>query len=110
MDIIKKQIIDSKLLVKVKIEGNIYRFEIDNPKIDLASDEFAQLVMNEYSVIKNAELNPPSPDYRELRRTAYASDLGDWSSQLDMMYWDSINGTTLWQNKISEIKKQIPKI
>jgi hypothetical protein len=29
--------------------------------------------------------------------------------QLDMQYWDSVNGTTIWQDKINEIKTKYPK-
>ena len=29
--------------------------------------------------------------------------------QLDMQYWDSINGTNTWQDKINEIKTKYPK-
>jgi len=29
--------------------------------------------------------------------------------QLDMIYWDSINGTENWISKISQIKKKYPK-
>ena len=29
--------------------------------------------------------------------------------QLDMQYWDSVNGTTTWQDKINEIKTKYPK-
>jgi len=29
--------------------------------------------------------------------------------QLDMQYWDSVNGTNTWQNKINEIKTKYPK-
>jgi hypothetical protein len=29
--------------------------------------------------------------------------------QLDMQYWDSVNGTTTWQDKINEIKIKYPK-
>ena len=32
------------------------------------------------------------------------------SDQLDMIYWDKINGTNLWQEKITEIKTKYPKI
>lgn len=30
--------------------------------------------------------------------------------QLDMIYWDMVNGTHLWQNKINEIKTKYPKV
>lgn len=29
--------------------------------------------------------------------------------QLDMIYWDSVNGTCLWIEKIAEIKEKYPK-
>lgn len=29
--------------------------------------------------------------------------------QLDMIYWDSVNGTSLWMEKIAEIKEKYPK-
>jgi hypothetical protein len=29
--------------------------------------------------------------------------------QLDMQYWDSVNGTNTWQDKINEIKTKYPK-
>lgn len=31
------------------------------------------------------------------------------ADQLDMIYWDKMNGTNLWQEKISEIKSKYPK-
>lgn len=33
----------------------------------------------------------------------------DIAEQLDMIYWDSINGTQNWIDKISKIKDQYPK-
>jgi hypothetical protein len=30
--------------------------------------------------------------------------------QLDMQYWDSVNGTNTWQDKINEIKTKYPKV
>ena len=29
--------------------------------------------------------------------------------QLDMMYWDAVNGTTTWVDKITQIKDKYPK-
>lgn len=29
--------------------------------------------------------------------------------QIDMQYWDGINGTTLWSDMITEIKNKYPK-
>ena len=43
--------------------------------------------------------------YARNRATAYAST-GD---QLDMQYWDSVNGTTTWKDHVASVKNQFPK-
>ena len=45
-------------------------------------------------------------DYTALR----ASEYPDMATQLDMQYWDNVNGTTLWQDTIDAIKAKYPKI
>ena len=47
----------------------------------------------------------PTPTYSEQRRKAYPH----LEEQLDMLYWDKINGTDNWGNKITEIKTKYPK-
>ena len=47
----------------------------------------------------------PEKSYAEKRLAEYPS-FGD---QLDMIYWDKVNGTNLWQEKIAEIKVKYPK-
>lgn len=44
-------------------------------------------------------------DYSRKRKEEYANI----SEQLDMLYWDQKNGTTIWQNHITEIKNKYPK-
>ena len=48
----------------------------------------------------------PEKSYAEKRQAEYPS-IGD---QLDMIYWDKVNNTNLWQEKISEIKTKYPKV
>jgi len=43
--------------------------------------------------------------YQRDRAIAYPSI----QEQLDMQYWDSVNGTNTWQDKINEIKTKYPK-
>ena len=43
--------------------------------------------------------------YARNRAQAYAS-VGD---QLDMQYWDNVNGTTTWRDHITEVKARHPK-
>ena len=44
--------------------------------------------------------------YRDQRRLAYPS-IGD---QLDMIYWDQINGTRTWHDAVAAVKAQYPAI
>tara|TARA_R110000787_G_scaffold50274_1_gene120081 strand:+ start:1568 stop:1846 length:279 start_codon:yes stop_codon:yes gene_type:complete len=32
-----------------------------------------------------------------------------WEEQMDMQYWDSVNGTTTWVDAIAQIKSDNPK-
>lgn len=57
----------------------------------------------------------PSPDprteeqkklaYKDQRRLAYPLI----EEQLDMIYWDQINGTTIWKDTITAVKIQYPE-
>jgi hypothetical protein len=44
--------------------------------------------------------------YQRDRANAYPS----LQEQLDMQYWDSVNGTTVWQDTINAIKAKYPKV
>lgn len=56
---------------------------------------------------KIAELNylDEVKEYQTLRKADYPS----YDEQLDMMYWDNINGTTNWADTVSAIKAKHPK-
>lgn len=43
--------------------------------------------------------------YQRDRSSSYPSI----EDQLDMLYWDKVNGSTTWQDKIAEIKTNNPK-
>lgn len=47
----------------------------------------------------------PEKTYSEKRLEEYPS----LSDQLDMLYWDKVNGTNVWQETITEIKAKYPK-
>ena len=44
-------------------------------------------------------------DYTDARKAEYPS----LEEQQDMHYWDAVNGTTTWKDKIAEIKAKYPK-
>ena len=52
-----------------------------------------------YTSWKNAN------EYKEKREEAYP----DWKTQMDMQYWDSVNGTTTWKDAIAKVKSDNPK-
>tara|TARA_R100000278_G_scaffold51698_1_gene43696 strand:- start:872 stop:1198 length:327 start_codon:yes stop_codon:yes gene_type:complete len=58
---------------------------------------------DELNIAYTAWLN--ANDYREKRKTSYPS----MQEQLDMQYWDSINGTTTWKDAIAKVKSDNPK-
>jgi hypothetical protein len=62
----------------------------------LVTDEEAALIIA-------SKVVPPT--YAELRSAAYPS----MQEQLDMQYWDGVNGTTTWQDAIATIKTENPK-
>ena len=39
------------------------------------------------------------------RENSYPS----WQEQMDMQYWDSVNGTTTWKDAIAKVKSDNPK-
>lgn len=47
----------------------------------------------------------PETSYIEKRLAEYPP-IGE---QLDMIYWDKVNGTNLWQDSITAIKNKYPK-
>ena len=51
----------------------------------------------------NAWVDPET--YKYQRQSAYPSV----QEQLDMQYWDAINGTTTWQDAINAVKQEFPK-
>jgi hypothetical protein len=55
--------------------------------------------------ITRLEADYAAKQYQRDRAKAYPSLV----EQMDMQYWDSINGTTVWADTIAAIKAQFPK-
>ena len=53
-------------------------------------------------VVKHVE---PTLTYAQKRSTAY----GMIGEQLDMIYWDQVNGTTTFKDHVSKVKSDNPK-
>lgn len=64
---------------------------------DLNEEQIQQRLLEEQKIL--------SMQYVELRIAKYPSI----HDQLDMIYWDKVNGTTVWLDAIAAVKKQYPK-
>ena len=49
--------------------------------------------------------NWDTKDYARSRATAYPTI----QEQLDMQYWDGVNGTTIWADTVASVKSENPK-
>ena len=47
----------------------------------------------------------------KINETQYQRDrvYPSWQEQMDMQYWDNVNGTTTWQDAIAKVKSDNPK-
>lgn len=74
----------------------VYESDVNN--YPFIYEEFKNKV-EEYSLAYEAK------EYQRKRAAEYPSI----QEQLDMQYWDSVNGTTTWQDAIDAIKAKYPK-
>ena len=79
-------------------DGSYKAFDKDGKEITLDKNKVEAEVAR-----LQAEYN--STQYQRDRAVAYPNI----KDQLDMQYWDAVNGTTLWQEHIAEIKAKHPK-
>ena len=62
-------------------------------------------IINPYTWVIEEAPQAPEPTYAEKRAMEYPSI----QDQLDMIYWDKVNGTENWTTAIAEIKAKYPK-
>ena len=85
---------------------------VNGELIALSSDEYSKTIdewaTNSYNQQQENDVQENggvSANYAEYRREAYGS-IGD---QLDMQYYDSVNGTTTWQDHVAAVKAKYQK-
>ena len=72
--------------------------------VDMTAEEIAvRQSEEEQGLEEKAEYD--AKQYQRERATAYPSI----QEQLDMQYWDKVNGTTNWVDAIAKVKSDIPK-
>ena len=78
---------------------------INGVQVELSAEE-AQAFVDAWADAELArQLDEEANGYKTARQSAYASI----QDQLDMQYWDSVNGTTTWKDHIAQVKSDNPK-
>jgi len=78
----------------------IYK-QVNNERLPISDDDFEQKVID----CANSKFDKQENGYKTARQEAYESV----QDQLDMQYWDGVNGTTLWADHIAQVKADNPK-
>ena len=91
--------VDFRTEVKLQDDGNgayIKEWNLDIAKPTEAQLNALELQANEIEKINNI-------------RSQRANNYPSLADQLDMQYWDKINGTNKWQQAINAVKQKYPK-
>lgn len=68
---------------------------------EFSDEDYAQAKID----LGNSKWNDQQFSYIQARQEAY----GLITDQLDMQYWDAVNGTTTWKDHIAKVKSDNPK-
>jgi len=75
--------------------------QINNERLEFSDADYAQAKID----LGNHKWQEQQFGYIEARQQAY----GSVQEQLDMQYWDGVNGTTTWADHIGQVKSDNPK-
>ena len=75
--------------------------QVNNERLEFSQSDYDQAIIDK----ANSMWNDQQFGYIQARQEAY----GSIADQLDMQYWDSVNGTTTWKDHIAQVKSDNPK-
>ena len=75
--------------------------QVNNERLEFTDDDYDQAITD----LANSKYDQQENGYKTARQEAYVSI----ADQLDMQYWDSVNGTTTWKDHIAQVKSDNPK-
>ena len=81
--------------------GNGMFIQINNDRREYTEAEYDQAITD----LANSKWNDQQFGYIQARQEAYSSI----AEQLDMQYWDAVNGTTTWKDHVAQVKSDNPK-
>ena len=75
--------------------------QVNNERLEFTDDDYDQAITD----LANSKFDQQENGYKSARQEAY----GSIADQLDMQYWDAVNGTTTWKDHIAQVKSDNPK-
>ena len=75
--------------------------QVNNERMELSDADYDQAKID----LGNSKWEEQQYGYIQARQEAY----GSIADQLDMQYWDQVNGTTTWKDYIAKVKSDNPK-
>ena len=75
--------------------------QVNNERLEFTDADYAQAITD----LANSKWNDQQFGYIQARQYAY----GSIADQLDMQYWDAVNGTTNWKDHVAQVKSDNPK-
>ena len=75
--------------------------QVNNERLEFTDADYDQAIVD----LANSKFDQQENGYKTARQEAY----GSVQDQLDMQYWDGVNGTTLWADHIAQVKADNPK-
>ena len=75
--------------------------QVNNERLEFSDDDYAQAKID----LGNSKWEEQQFGYIQARQEAY----GSIADQLDMQYWDAVNGTTTWKDHVATVKSDNPK-
>ena len=77
-----------------------------NAEVNVSGDDINQIVWHDGTTpIAKADIQAKINETQYQRDRTYPSI----QEQLDMQYWDNVNGTTTWKDAIAKVKSDNPK-
>ena len=75
--------------------------QVNNERLEFTDSDYDQAIVD----LANSKFDQQENGYKTARQEAY----GSIQDQLDMQYWDGVNGTTVWADHIAQVKSDNPK-
>ena len=75
--------------------------QVNNERLEFTDSDYDQAITD----LANSKFDQQENGYKSARQEAY----GSIADQLDMQYWDAVNGTTTWKDHITQVKSDNPK-